>query len=191
MKKLIFLLLLLLIATPCFGQVMMQGVVGGGVAAGGANGLIGGTTNADSIECLTTKIVYSDYVTTTAGTISYAHILVLTASGDETVCITIWDSSGTAIKSTAPTGLGAISSATWINVALSSSTTILAATTYWLGLQVTGSSITMVAGAFATGIPDTYGVTHVYNCGDNVSGATLVSSRPLAIIFNNQAGNPS
>ncbi len=56
MKKLIFLLLLLLFATPCFGQQqearVMQGVIGGGVPAGA-----GGCTTDQIV--LNTNTVYS------------------------------------------------------------------------------------------------------------------------------------
>jgi len=195
MKRLILLLTLTtaLILSLSAQSWAWMGVtmVGGGGGAAAASGFIGsGTTGATSNPGTgANRAFFTEYTTTTAGTVSYAHLLIDAADQDENVCLCIWDNSGNIKTCTAATDVGIASG--WWNVALASPTTISAATEYWLGFTHNDAdNFTFVIGAYAVGPPEIYNDYNGVSCGGNVSAEGTYSNRPMAIIFDNQSGDP-
>ena len=172
--------------------------VGGGVpVAEVTNGVIGNTNITGGAQTVTEgapydKLYFSDFVTTTAGTISYAHIYISVSDQNENICVTIFNSStGEPIASTAATTIN-VADGNWMNIALASSTTIADATTYWVGVNASATFSTAI-GVYAVGQPETYRDDEMasYNCGvSSIANDTLQGNRPIAIILNNVATSP-
>ncbi len=151
-----------------------------------SNGVIGTIAHDSTASNDYTSLLFSDYTTTTAGTVSYAHYYGVGTAAD--VCISLHDTSGNLLllcsgNNGAGTG--------WKNIACTGTYDIVAATTYWVAQQIYDN---------VNYYRDADG-GHVYRDNsytfDCVSPLTPIaidetaSTGPgLTIIFNNTAGSP-
>lgn len=165
-------------------------VVGGGVpVVVGSDGAIGlKTGGAWTLTFPDYEIRFNVVTTTTAGTIGYAHVRVVDSDGVK-VCIAIYNTSGSVLaygESATISGAGE----QWINIALNTPITIVAATNYWISAQ---ANIGWALGVRASATGDLrYNTNASYSCskatisndGQEDSGAGMI------IYLDNSSGDP-
>lgn len=167
---------------------MNPAVLGSGSAAV-VNGVIGSTTTSgNAVNTVAGKAFFGDFITTTAGTISYAHIYITASDQDETICACIWASDGS-VKACSETVTINVASG-WFNVALGSSVTIDASATYWIGFVSVSNVFSFDTGTFASGSPDTQRDNDA-SCGNAITLDALQASRFPVFLFNNSADSPT
>lgn len=177
-------LILILCCIPILGMQMKTGKP----PAAASSGLIGSSAAETSSTATTANRSYwTTYTTTTAGTIAYAHVFITTSDQTENICATIWDTSGNAIVSTGSTTIN-VANGNWMNIALSSSTTIAAATSYRLGFWTNDVFSVSLIGDLGAGLVD---VDFSSTCGSSVTDDGDKASRNMRVVFDNQSGDPA
>jgi hypothetical protein len=182
----LYVLAILMMVFPVYSSQQSIMAVTARKNAGGVEGIIG-TKVDDSVDFTAslTAAYHSEFVTTTAGTIGYAHLYVVDGNS-ATICISAWDSSGAEIASVS----GTLSDNTegWYNVQFSSPFNITNAT-YEIGFQ---GSTPLILGRDDGNSAGLYDYSMAYNCGANITpkNHTQSTTRSISIYLNNTSGDP-
>jgi len=187
MKKLIFLLLSLFTVSLFFiGDIrawMNPYVIGSGAVGGGGNGAMGINSGYSASTTVPADHVYHDkFQPISAGPVNYIHIY-----GDNggDVCLSIHSSDGTSLASVE----GNFLNNSWGNLQLSSEVTLVAATDYYLCVQMDSSFLSVGRDAAGTWYDDA--VAYACPQGSLNPEESNTATGDLMIYVDNQAGDPS
>ena len=162
--------------------------------AGGApaaEGLIGSSSTSAAYFVISANyLIWTPYVTTTAGDVTYGHVY-LQGGDDSDACVSIHDSSGN-LLGYGDVDIGADNGPHWVNIPLVASVSLSAATTYWLGVQIDVSANIWETGTSALGT-DYYSTASSYDVppDDPITKDGDGDPGDMSIIFNNSSGDPS
>ena len=194
MRQIILTLILFLaLVLPCQSQ-MLQSVVTGKTTAVVGDGAIGNSDSYAEYAGLVAGYNYqSYYTTTTAGNVGYGHVYVHNDGSAITLCLALYDFSGTKLLSGSQ-DISGINGADVVNISMSGSYEILAATDYWVS-AIASASFTGGEGIsyYPSGGNGTY-----YDGGGHACGETPIDPDNTLInvddhyniFFDNQSGDP-
>ena len=192
MRKYLFALALLVLPLIVFADAGIIEEISGG-APGVSSGNIGVTTTSGASDVFRSQgYVHSKFTTGTAGTVSYAHLRV-SDGNSEPVSVQIWDMDGIELLSCATTLSDGADG--WENISCGGSYELVAATDYYLGVNITD------AGGDFNNYYQWYSGPEIWedDQAGAASGSNLVvkeeaqhtNNAKIVIYFDNSSGDPS
>jgi hypothetical protein len=199
MRKSILIIAILSIAALCFAgplQEMHKRVIAGSTVAEGevTYGVVGFTGTVDGTRSPAQDFIYwNQYTATASGTVGYCHLQLESAADGTNICCSLYATDGTQLAYGSTT-TGAISSATHVEISLSSTTDVTSSTEYLTGI-VHDNATQIIISTDSSAPPSGYDIGYydmgTQSCptGDTGDDGDLWT-HDMAIIFNNVSGDP-